>query len=674
MRRHDGVISGTHQMTRAGLDRIASFESNQSGRSHLADIELRAEQMGLGKQIEADNPRDPFLDSRSASGNRSVRLSLNQSDIQRATSVSALSGLISAVTASRIDSSLIYDLNTIARLRNVFPTGSVSIPIRTSEQNVRSIPSGGGFRQISLRGTSNSENIVLDESVVRGRSYSYYATLIGDGGRSLGQTETVRITVDRSIVAVPTPSAVATVSNGRVNIVVSSTADCEYIEVYRNTGSGWKFLNSQRVSRGETVFSDTAVIPGNSYLYRVYSVDSFGVKSQTPALCRADVSFGISAIEIKAPTVSADVDHLSKFCIVDAIVEDADVRALFFLRKDLTTRETFYSSIGDVQTISLGFLDQKRSPSTSVIDPTSKQNGFVPVVGAGRYRFTDYSSQLDHSYQYCVYAVDVRGARSSFSQTNAVFVTNRPGVSSPLNLSASIDDTNVLLTWIEPNLTVSVADMLGDREELAATSVRNIYQVQRMDTTRGSWENFPLVDTPQLIDSDSTLTSGRPSPPTVGGDYLYRVATFQTGGYYSNYTDPLHVSIPKTIPAVRSLTVTSTDVRVRPFCVTVGWQSDGFDGHWEIERAVSDIEGRTILSANDVKSLKFSVVANVSREASRANPRDADIRDRGHQRVYMDNDVSINKVYVYRVTPVLDGKRGESAMTGIHLSALRRAK
>ena len=136
--------------------------------------------------------------------------------------VGALAGIIAAATASRMDRSLIYDLNTIERMRAVFPTGSRAVVVSTAPKDLQHTSTESGFQQVAMLGvTKESPSLQFnDSSVIRGRRYSYYAAIVSDDGTIVGRSEIVPVTVDRIASPVTTPLVVANTGENRIVISV----------------------------------------------------------------------------------------------------------------------------------------------------------------------------------------------------------------------------------------------------------------------------------------------------------------------------------------------------------------------------------------------------------------------------------------------------------------------
>ncbi len=234
-------------------------------------------------------------------------------------------------------------------------------------------------------------------------------------------------------------------------------------------------------------------------------------------------------------------------------------------------------------------------------------------------------------------------------------------------LSASLGELGVRLSWRETNIPISVPDMLGDREELQSTSVRNIYQLQRKVDAPGSmWEEFPFIDTTGALDEFSRRVSGRPVGPSRGRSYLYRVASFQTGSNYSNFTEPVSVPIPTVTSPVGPLSVRPSNPGTPPLFTVVGWNSSNQGGSWRVERAaVNNFSAPTYNNVSRVSSLDFVEVATVTPESSRANSIAVDAaRVRGSMfrtsRYFIDRDVAEGNTYFYRVTALDSSGRSSS--------------
>lgn len=668
MRRDDGVDRSVRKMSTSGLTKILSHESDYNARSIATDV-LRISYEN-GTADDAVRSINPFLDRRRDDKYRDVRPFLEQTEIQKNMSVKALSGLVNQVTASRMDFSIVYDLNTIERLRSVFPTSSVPIPVRKREE-IRDVSFQGEFKRVMTAGMTARSGSFIDHSVSRGKRYSYYVCGIQKDGRLTGRSAIVSVSVDKTVRSVPTPTLRSSLDGARATLSVISDDLAESAEFYRKIDSGeWQFLGKRPVSGRKTVFFDLPIVDGKKYAYRVYVIDCFGNKSQTPAEC--EITTKVIG-QLDPLIVTADVDQLTGRAFLDIVVSNPDIRGIFIHRRDSSINERVYAAPSSPDVVSIGPMDEKRSQSVFSSDPSSKANGFIPIEKAGMHRYVDYSSRVDHSYQYSIFGVDAAGRKTSYSQTQNVFVSKRPLVSSPVNLSASVSNGSVELSWREPNLTFSVAEMIGNRDTLTATSVRNVYQLQRMDMKVGLWESFPLVDTTGTIDSEKFVSDGRPKPPEAGRAYLYRVATFQTGGYYSNYCDPIDVTIPTAVSAVGALSLSSGDPRVSPLHVNISWSAAGFDGTWLVERA-QPANTVSSIGMSTAESSDFKVIATIPRESSRANSRELDnLRDprlkNGANRLFVDTDVKLGQTYLYRVTAINGKVRSNSRMAAISLAS-----
>jgi len=650
MRRDNGLISDLFPMSKRGMDLISSHVSDFMGGSQFSDVELAT----TVSRIPVNDGKSIGVTSFSSKDDKSsdVRPFLQQTENQSTLSVKLLKGVVNPATASYMDASLVYDINTIERLSKRQNEVSKNDKLDEKEDNKPK-----EFKSIGRHVTTQTKKIrIVDKSVIRGYSYSYYAYYKNKTKDSL-RSQIVSINVDKTNQVIQTPTVYSTVLNTSILLNVGIPTNIEKIEVYRENSNAWSIIGSVDASSAGCVFTDKNVRPGINYSYRVYAVDPFGNKSQVPATCTARIPVGLYH-PVLPPTLSVGVDRTTGRSFIDIFVEDKNTKIIRISRKDISLYEKQFSIIGGQGQVSLGVHDKKRSQDGSLRDISSTQNGILEINGPGHYKFYDVYSRVDHTYQYSCVAIDKSGRTSIDVATENVFVSKKPLITPPSTLSASIDKSDITLSWVEQNLAVSPDEMLGNRETLSFHSVRNLYQVQRMNVKNGKWISFPLVDTISIIDSSNEIIDGRPEAPVVGNSYMYRVATFQTGGYYSSYTDPILVEIKNEVKQIVDLKASLVD-----FNVKLSFNSDGFDGEWRIEKA-------TIGAKNSIVE-DFVTLGSIYRECSRMRSQLADkiCSLNKKERIFIDSDVQSGKNYLYRVTPITkDGIVGKSETIGISLA------
>ncbi len=600
-----------------------------------------------------------------------------------------------------------------------------------------------GFREISfmslekLRASVVGDHVeytLQDENIGYGLGYKYYVVSVNKNMIESVRSQIVDVVVDG--LRVPERPKNVFVQNIEsfisLNVIVEDQL-VEKFEIYRREAdrglirsrdmssqtfadSGFN-VNTTRSTRlpngfikiGEGLngtgmsgasFYDRAVVPGTKYIYRVYSVDIFGNKSESPYEFNVFVPDRVAKKnELIKPTLTAEVDSTTAKARIVFKCSDSRVKNLFLSRRDVTIGQHAFSAPSEVNELKLGTPKVGEGSlhfDGSVLRGESREGSWTGFFenSTSETIFIDRTVRFDHIYQYRIYGVDIFGNSTPYEYSRPMMITRRPMIDAPINVEAHVVQgrrftvAGVKISWHEANIDVSTEDRLGNRDSLASTSVRTLYQVERKKLGEEKWYEFPMIEQTSFFDGSSTLIgSMNPKfrPPAVESNqtYVYRVKALQTGSFVSNYSVPVEVftSLPVVPPA--NFRVRASDTRVSPFYAALNWDTPNNSGvvdKWEIERCeVNNFAASRINNRNpdDLKSLEFMPFRTVFRESSRFNSEivDADQSDRdatglfSGQHQFQDTDMMLGNTYFYRLRAVgLDGGVSDWVYHGIKLT------
>lgn len=544
----------------------------------------------------------------------------------------------------------------------------------------------GGFLEVEY----------FDPAVVYGGSYSYYVTAVTADGRESLRSRLVKVNVMRAMPPV-SPEVLYGVVGGRPQFSMRCAGSfIDHVEVFRKGGamparvtalstgramfdgsapikldSGFYHLGDIGVGQDKSAaFVDRDTAGGQHLEYRFYTVDSFGFKSATPFSCSISLPDDGATVALDLPSITAEQGPGGR--VVNVSVMSDDLRTNMFVvgRRELRTGESSYRQPTEPDRFTLGRTDAKRARSRT--SPSLHQDSSVAWLGtysavSGAASFVDLSVEYDRIYQYAVYAVDIRGNKTSKVPSQQVFVAAKPVSDSPVAVTCSLvidrneTPTGVRVSWDVGTLDFSPNDLVGDQDVLAATLQRTVFQVERRQVGTSNWEAMPATTGSEFVDIVSTDPSPKFRPAYVlpNFEYDYRVIAMQSGAFISTYTNPVRVVVAPGIPTPTTLWVRSTPTAVRPISVVVSWQYDGiFVDGWEIERAATNkVFGSKIFSmdSTEARSLAYKPIAEVMRESSRGHGLLSDptvsmdpsvtVGDR----FFMDNDVDLANSYYYRI-------------------------
>lgn len=614
------------------------------------------------------------------------------------------------------------------------------------------------FREIAVISLDKLKSVVvgdivqyeyIDESVGFGRGYRYYVNSIDRDMVESVRSQIVNITIEG--IRIPNrPKRVFSynVTGGvALNILVDDQL-VEKFEVFRredviafarqkrrlssNVADIRGFnVNVSLVSQGENSFIkigeclnasigqgasyyDREVKPGLKYLYRVYSVDVFGNKSESPYEVEMFVPEPQGkANELTKPTLTAEVDATTNKARLVFKCSDVRVKNLFLGRRDLTIGQSAFTTPGQTNFIKLGNPNAGEGSLRFEDIVLRGENKDVSWSGmfendTNEITYIDQTVSRDHIYQYRLVGVDLYGNTTSYEICKPFLIYNRPLINKPVNVTANVVQGpgftvgGIKLSWQEGNIDISSEDIIGDQNSLDATAVRTLYQVERRKVGEERWIEFPMISDRQFFDpSPSTLGNQNPGfrPPLIetNQNYVYRVKALQTGSFVSNYSDLIEVfaGFPTTVP--NNFRLRASDPKVRPFYIVLNWDTaneSGIVDKWEIEKAVVNNYAAARLNVRnpvDFQSLSFKSFRSVFRESSRFRTQGLDLsiatartaarlsnQTNGtslsptiftgtHQ--FQDTDVQFGNTYFYRIRAVgVDGRTSSWIYRGMKIT------
>lgn len=472
------------------------------------------------------------------------------------------------------------------------------------------------------------------------------------------------------------------------------------------------------------VFYDRETKPGNKYVYRVFSVDIFGNKSESPNEFQVFWPSSQKHVDLATPHILSEIDALTNRVKLTFGCEDSRVTRLFLARRDVSIGQSAFVPPGQVERLKFGRtyagrgisrFDDVRFGYDS--DKTLLWNGVFENTQQNIV-FLDKAVMVEHTYQYQIYGMDRFGNSTPIAITPRLFVANAAVLYEPKNVQGQVvpagpDVSGIQLTWDDSNIDISAEDRVGNREDLRETAVRTLYQVSRRKVGEDQWYDFPMVEQTSFFDvaAPSTIVINTPPPPpqsappgyaeqsflrTLGTQlsssvssplsplpqqppqvvanqtYVYRVQSFQSGNFVSNYSDQVVVAAVVPVLTPLNLRCRPCDSKVRPFYIAVNWDTDANSGvvdRWEIERAVvNNVAAAKLNSLNpdDFASLldQYVPFRTVYSESSRFQERtDDDMHAAGTlvngasslltgQHYYVDQDINFGNTYFYRIRAV----------------------
>ena len=272
------------------------------------------------------------------------------------------------------------------------------------------------------------------------------------------------------------------------NVVVSwaKVDDAESYLVQRklSSSSTWSDLTTSTASTATISITDTNTARGNTYNYRVYARSSLVVYNDSAASNIATVT--VPLLPLSAPTVTS-------------------------------------STSADGNTATLSWSAVTNATSYQILRRPASGGSYTVVTTTTGTSYDISKTGLSGDYDYVVVAVGDGVTYGNSAQSNAVRVTAKTKLSTPIISATVQNDTSVLVSW--PKIA-------------NATS----YTIQRKLSSSSSWSN--------LTTSTSTSATIAITDSTVsqGSSYDYRVqATAGTTYTQSDWSNTATVEIPYTI-------------------------------------------------------------------------------------------------------------------------------
>ena len=545
----------------------------------------------------------------------------------------------------------------------------------------------------------------FDESVSLGRGFKYYLTSVNQNMIESVRSKIVEITIEgvriperpRRVFCFNTDNGVS------LNILVDEQL-VEKFEVFRrdanpaltniipksitviSDSSGFNSsikqttLSKNGFSKiGECVngnkysgstFQDRTAIPGRKYVYRVYSVDVFSNKSESPYEVEIFVpARGMKTNELTKPDITAEIDQTTGKVKLTLNCSDDRVKSLMIDRKDLTVNQKVFTTPSQVNRIKFG--NSHAAEGSARFEDILLRGENKDVAWTGLFEnkkdkiiFVDKTVTIDHVYQYRICGIDLFGNKTSYDVTKPLMVINRPMINMPVDVVAdvmqgpkfSIDGIRV--QWKEGNIDTPPEDRIGNQTSLSDSSVRTLYQVERRKLGEDRWEEFAMTDKSSIYDYVGRKMQYGPTTLVENQTYIYRVKAVQSGSFISNYSEYAEVfcSLPMTPPT--NMKIRIPDASVSPFFITINWDTpidSGIVDSWTIERCeMNNIAAASINMSNpfDFKKLNFFPFIQVFRESSRFSSQETDyskIQDNFSQHTFRDTSIRFGNTYFYRI-------------------------
>lgn len=625
----------------------------------------------------------------------------------------APAGLVSIANGDR---SVLENVAFYVNQRNVTATQRTALPLRAGKrqyvnvlrgQSVGSstaIVSDGnslGFSEVTRVSTVPARRVgaiaefeYFDPSVVYGAGYVYYVVAVPKLGIAGARSRLAVVGITRD--SPPrTPNVLYGVSRVPRFVMRTSGSFIDHFEVFRRGGSppdDVRLISTNRsmIDSGKTsvmdsgfyhvgdvgvgadksaIFVDDRATPGIRLDYRIYAVDSFGLKSQTAFSCSVLLPDPGRTVLLGLPAVTAEQAPGGRIVNVTITCDDQRVQGLIVKRRDVSINENGFRQPTRPDYFTFGVFGPKRSRAR--LGPSLNQfssqawNGVIQGF-SGSATFTDRSVQFDRAYQYAVVGVDARGNETATVPTQPVFVAVKPVADAPTSVTGTLlgdpsgSPESVLVQWTVGTVDFSPVELIDDQDVLAATSVRSVFQVERRQVGKSAWLVMPPTTASYFIDPVGGRPAPRFRPPFAlpNERYDYRVIAMQSGAFLSTHTDPVRVNVVPEILPPPALVVRSSSTAVRPLRIVVSWDYRGiFVDGWAVQRAVTNrIFGSRIFSMDsaEARSLEYSDVGTVRRESSLAlgissGQSSLDSRLFVGNRVFIDSDVSMANSYFYRV-------------------------
>lgn len=731
-----------------GMQRLQSYRGGKSA-DQASVTTIRMNEMGVSNAVSLLNYVNPFTGQRvSAVGSGELLIPPPLSNQKKNPNLD-IDHLPDAL--SHLDASVAGNINVIYNLQNN-PILGINLSSATGTMRVGASRASGTFTPVVIDRSNKlefkeignftpgglttrqvgtvTEYYYEDTTVSYGGGYKYFIVTVNDKAVQSARSSVVDAVVEGLRVP-PRPLNVVTLVGDRsITLTMTSTDQLvEKFEVYRRDENPNAALQAfaQTISdqegysvsaalydiglngfllvgecfnsmRSGGSFMDGSTIPGRPYTYRVYAVDIFGNKSESPFEIEAYIpDKSQQYVALRTPSLIAEVDVNTHKMKLTFSCDDPLVQRLNLERRDVSIGEETFSVPQAPSRIILGYgrspIKNRASMSGERLFNESQVDIWTGIFdNQGQQVFIDKTVQYDHIYQYRVFGEDRYGNRTSYSVTPPLMIVRHPLVNAPASLTAKpVIDTNGFLqgsqvSWKPGTLDVSAENQLGSQAALADTSVRTLYQVQRRHEGEDRWLNFPLMSGTTFVDQ---IFQGSPAPafrpPFVEMNqlYHYRVQSVQTGSFVSNFTDPASVFVGYDIAVPQNFTLRNPPATTRPFYVMLNWDvqnNSGVVDRWEIERCgINNIAAAQLNMKNPdaFSSLQYVPFRTVYREASRFSGKSHDQLPGMLNNVilvgtnyYMDTAVDFGNTYFYRIRAISpEGRISAWAYRGIKVTS-----
>jgi hypothetical protein len=546
-----------------------------------------------------------------------------------------------------------------------------------------------------------------DEEVSYGRQYKYFVVSVNKYMISSSRSKIVTVGIDG--LRVPERPRNVDVDVTSLNVAFSITAEDQLIERFEiwkksviarpnsreffidTAENGFSYIDDvvNGDQKGGGTFTDSYVIPGSSYQYRIYSVDIFGNKSESPFQVDVYVPDTQQAmVQLMKPTITAEVDSTTHKVKITLSCEDPNVRTLHLERRDLTIHQGDFGTPGQITrqimgTTSVVGFAQLFSERVEDNDPQRVWNGLfingTPDISSpgDQINFTDFLVSFDRTYQYRVHGEDIYGNKTSYAMSQPVLVYRKLKIDSPVNVNPELitdESGNIMgvgVSWEPGANDISPEDKLGSQKKLLDSSVRTLYHVERKKIGEDRWAAFPMTEQYAIVDpllGTMGQPKFQPSLCELNQMYEYRVTSVQSGGFVSNTTDPVGISVSYPLVSPMNVQLRTPDSAIRPFFVMINWDTSARSAvvdYWEIQRCeVNNFASARLNNKNpdDYLNLTYTPWRTVYREASRFRsywteqvyPTDVSQQNLifTGEHHFMDTNVSFGNSYFYRIRAV----------------------
>lgn len=590
------------------------------------------------------------------------------------------------------------ETNNIKLPLNVIKKSGINVlqgsTVTSNSETVTQVNNSDGFFEVGKIESRNfklngkfAEFEFFDPTVTYGNKYSYFAKSVGVDGISSLRSKIIDIKILRNV-SPSTPKILYSIFNKLPRFsIICDDKFISHVEIFRNgkmkpdnvtsintddamvstvksniLDSGFYHIGDIALSNDRSVtFVDRNVIHGNTFKYRFYSVDCFGVKSQQPFECTFNIPDD-NTKNIIAPTVTA----VNKNGNIELIIYSNDNRIKFYVIqvKNLSSNSKLYKNSITHDYFNIGNVSSsKRSLSRS----GPRMNEFSSDAWSGVIRntgditvFLDRAVKFESTYQYIVKGIDLHGNESNYTTSNIIRSIKSSIVNSATNLSSTIllDENNipssVKFNWDTDVVSSLPSDVIDgtDRNKIG-------FQLEKRKNNEYNWNFISFVTSTFYVDTDVE--------PNVF--YDYRLISMFSGSFVSDYTNTVRTKLFQILQKPDNVKVNITDTSIRPVSIILSWDDkQKYADKWMIQRFVCNkIYGGKISYVDDSSTdVDWEESYIVTRESSRAHGISFDFIDidkkylNSSNRIFIDNNINLSNSYFYRIKAI-DTQGNESA-------------